>query len=225
MYVYPSGVETPIKNMYIGEYVAPVTYTLLSTWWSINKFSELSLHWSYIWLRDRTTYWNGYVGTVDKYWFHYKIFDKKILWFRINMITQSPSWEFPRLRFWIFKDSSWFWSWDRPWISNCIYWSANSQVYEGSATWTFIFGYNANWTRQDLVNQNKTNSVSDLTYVWNLKNWVWNISITSTDGESWSWTYTPDSSIQDLYGIALRWDRRYTWNTWEFVSVEVTLAE
>ena len=202
----------------------PVTeeYVLLSSGGSTNKFSELSLTGSRTFLNN-TSNWAGSVATTDTFWIHYKIFDKKIVWFEVEMYPTDN--EYDWLNFCLIPSSSSFNSNASRWIINWLWFWNNAQEYNWSSTWRVGVSEVVNSTGTTKFQQNKSNRTDTCIFTWKLSNWVWSISMSIAWGTPIITTFTPNSSYWDLHWIWFRWSRRWTWECWYVRSVKVILSE
>jgi len=198
-----------IKRIYIGtNQVRPnpiEEYVLLSEWWSINKFSELT--WTY-WVSNATTYWNALTWqSPRKTW----TTTKEIVWFTVQM-QLTYTWTNAQIT-WMFNDSSGTWAFsiasaDRQYES--VYWLG---IYPTRATKDFT------WTA--------TRNVAKFEWTKN-RDGTWTCVI--SEKVSWSWvtkktsTVTPNTSNP----ITKLWFWTHSWTSawsiyWKWIEVKVLL--
>ena len=196
-------------------------YVLLSEWWSVNKFSELSLNGVRC-VSNNTSNWLGNVTSTDKFWIHYKVFDKPIVWFEIKMAASYASWDYREIRAYLTPSASNINTNNQRYITAWIQIRLRSQVYQWNSTWDVLI-----WTvgGTGSISQNKSVAAATGIMKWTMNSsGIWDLSIELSNWQSWTWQ-VDTSAIWDLYMIWFQGRRWYTWNTWTFYSVKVDLLD
>lgn len=215
-----------IKKIYLGtDLIRPSSktteYVLLSEWWSVNKFSELSLN-GVTCVSNNTSNWLGNVTSTDKFWIHYKVFDKPIVWFEIKMAASYASWDYREIRAYLTPSASNINTNDQRFITAWIQIRLRSQVYQWNSTWDVLI-----WTvgGTGSISQNKSVAAATGIMKWTMNSsGIWDLSIELSNWQSWTWQIDT-SAIWDLYMIWFQGRRWYTWNTWTFYSAKVELLD
>lgn len=205
--------------VYIG--TAPSTYVLLSEWGGINEWSELTLNWISS-VRNQTTYWQWYTTASAQAWIHYKLFEKKIIWFDIVGYIAYNSGNYDATDIFLTPSTSDMNSNANKWITNGISLDLTSYS-DNSSTGLVVI---RNWSGGNLTNkvyQAKSTSAVTATWKWRLENWQWTISVVLSNWQSWNTTFTPTYSW-DLHMIWFKWFWYSSWTAvWRFNSVSVIL--
>ena len=218
---YIGAVE--IKNIYVWtERVRPPfeEYVLLSDGGGVNKYSELTLNWVQS-VRNNNTNWLWFIQEVDKFWIHYKQFDKKIKWFKIVMETTNNNYD--NMKVWLAPNASQINTANVRLVNNGFEIGQSSKQYQWNNTGSFWLTEHVNWTYTEKFVQNKSSATARGTWIGKLVNWVWKIDVTMSSGESYSYNYTPTDGIWDMYMIGFQGARWYTGNTGYFIEAKVEL--
>ena len=188
-----------------------IEYVLLSEWWSVNKFSELtkSDNNTYTSLYDEWTRRRAQVWTTDKCTSMYKNFDKNIVKFDILFQyteNYSYSWVYFNLQPTVWSSDLW-----EAWRFEINNWQ------DTYSWWSWIKFYR--WTTWTSTTISSWVTTADVRVVWE-KNWN-----TRTLTFTWwkNFTYTFDET-NNCKRISFGWWRRWTWTQWYFKKVVVYLA-
>lgn len=227
--VYVGGGE--VSSVWVGDTkVWPANtfeYVLLSEWWDVNRFSELTLTWLSC-INNVIDYRQWYVNQTDTYWMYRKMFTEEIVWFEFvceneNINYDSVIMELSKTnKFRI--DGSWsklrYFFYDSLWVISSSAWYSSS-----SSTWYVEVSETINWVGNAwyLANYTKNSSTTRVKFKGILNNWVWTITTTTATWQAWTDTFTPDSNNTDLHCVWFRASRWFTGNSWRIISAKVTL--
>jgi hypothetical protein len=183
-------------------------YILLSEWWTINKYNELtkSDNNTLITVFDNTTNWIVRCDQTDSGTTWYKVFNEEIIWF--NILCQytenySYSWLYFRLQ-------------DDKWSSDVETWQ-RIEIHDDrdDYSWRYWVSIYNNWTK---IYSTWSTTTNEIRIVWE-KNWNdWTITVT------WwpSFTYTFTNSAE-MHRFSLWWWRWRTWTQWYYKEVIIKL--
>lgn len=173
-------------------------------------------------MSNNTSNWLGNVTSTDKFWIHYKVFDKPIVWFEIKMAASYVSWDYREIRAYLTPSASNINTNDLRFITAWIQIMLRSQVYQWNSTWDVLI-----WTvgGTGSISQNKSVAAATGIMKWTMNSsGIWDLSIELSNWQSWTWQIDT-SAIWDLYMIWFQGRRWFTWNTWTFYSAKVELLD
>lgn len=206
-------------NSWTGDFVAgPVVYrdieeyVLLSNWWDVNKYSELTRYGTQS-VRNNTTNWLWYAEQTDTRWTHYKEFTKEIVWFEVVQQTTNNSYDHVEFQL---APTAAFTSGNMPSLDHCFGFSQNCKEYQWNASWRVGSSYDG--TRYLL--EDKSDATATITWTWRKVNWVWEVSCVTSNSQSWSFTASWVAPLYVVWFKAWRWG---TWNCWYWISAKLFL--
>ena len=183
-------------------------YVLLSEWWSVNKFSELSQASNNTSpaIRNNTTNWIWQSLQTDRNTAMYKVFDKEIVWFDvIFQLTETYNYEWMSFHL---QSNTW-----TAWVdANSLTINTDNE----QRAWRYWVCYWVDWT---LIFSSWSTTRDNVRVVWE-KNWNTR-TITVSWWASFTKTFTTSDAYKSIMFSSWRW---YTSNNiWNYSKAIVYL--